>query len=54
MSDKHVKSYIKYDCKPKIFQSLLTNIVVYVLGTFNKIRAVLYCSCIYKLNKNFC
>ena len=37
--------------KPKKVQSPLTNIVVYDLGTFNKIRAVPYCSCIYKLSK---
>ena len=29
----------------------LTNIVVYDLETFNKIRVVPYCSCIYKLSK---
>ena len=35
----------------KKVKSPLTNIVVYDLETFNKIRAVPYCSCIYKLNK---
>ena len=52
ISDKHVKSFIKYDYKPKKVKSPLTNIVVYDLGTFNKIRAVPYCSCIYTLSKN--
>ena len=49
ISDKHVKSFIKYDYKPKKRKSPLTNIVVYDLETFNKDRAVPYCSCIYKL-----
>ena len=51
MSDKHVKSFIKYEYNPKKVKSPLTNIVVYDLETFNKIRAVPYCSCIYKLSK---
>ena len=51
ISDKHVKSFIKYDYKPKGLQSPLTNIVVYNLETFNTIRAVPYCGCIYKLSK---
>ena len=51
ISDKHVKSFIEYDYKPKKVKSPLTNIVVYDLETFNKIRAVPYCSCIYKLSK---
>ena len=46
ISEKHVKSFIKYDYKPKKVQSPLTNKVVYTLETFNKIRAVPYCSCI--------
>ena len=46
ISDKHVKSFIKYDYKPKKVKSPLTNIVVYDLETFNKDRAVPYCSCI--------
>ena len=32
----------------------LTNIVVYDLETFKKIRAVPYCRCIYKLSKISC
>ena len=48
-SDKHVKSLIKNENKPNMVQSPLTNIVVYDLETFNKIRAVPYRSCIYKL-----
>ena len=51
ISDKHVESFIKNDYKLKKVQSPLTNIVVFDLETFNKIRAVLYCSCIYKPNK---
>ena len=51
ISDKHVKSFIKYEYKPKKVQSTLTNIIVYDLETFNKNRAVPYCSCIYKLSK---
>ena len=51
ISDKHVKGFIKYEYNPKKVKSPLTNIVVYDLETFNKIRAVPYCSCIYKLSK---
>ena len=51
VSDKHVKSFIKYEYNPKKVKSPLSNIVVYDLETFNKIRAVPYCSCIYKLSK---
>ena len=51
ISDKHVKSFVKYDYHVKKVQSPLTNIVVYDLETFNKDRAVPYCSCIYKLSK---
>ena len=51
VSDKHVKSFIKYDYKPKEVQSPLTNIVVYDSETFNKIRAVLFFSFICKLSK---
>ena len=35
----------------KKVQSPLTNISVYDLENFNKIRVVPYCSCIYKLSK---
>ena len=51
ISGKHVKSFIRYEDKPKKVQSPLTNIVVYDLETFKKTRAVLFCSCIYKLIK---
>ena len=51
ISDKHVKSFIKYEKNPKKVKSPLTNTVVYDLETFNKIEAVPYCSCIYKLSK---
>ena len=51
VSDKHVESFIKYDYKHKKVQSLLTNIVVFDLETLNKVRAVPFCSCIYKLRK---
>ena len=51
ISDKHVKSFDKYDYKPKKVQSPLTNKIVFDLETFNKIRAVPYFSCIYKLGK---
>ena len=50
VSDKHVKSFIKYEYSPKKVKSPLTNVVVYDLETFNKIRAVPYCSCINKLS----
>ena len=51
ISDKHIESFIKYEYNPKKVKSALTNIVVYDLQTFNKKRAVPYCSCIYKLSK---
>ena len=51
VSDKHVKGFIKNEYNPKKVKSPLTNIVVYDLENFNKIRAVPYCSCIYKLSK---
>ena len=51
ISEKHVISFIKYEYNPKKVKSPLTNIVVYDLETFDKIRAVPYCSCIYKLSK---
>ena len=40
ISDKHVKSFIKNEYNPKKVKSPLTNVVVYDLETFNKIRAV--------------
>ena len=50
-SDKHVKSFIKYEYKPKKFPSQLTNMIVYDLETFNTDKAVRYASCIYGLSK---
>ena len=52
ISHKHVKIFIKYDYSSKKVKSPLTNIVVFDLETFDKIRAVPYCSCIYKLSKS--
>ena len=51
ISDKLVKTFIKYDYKPKKIKSPLTIIVVYDLQAFRKIRAVPYCSCMYQLSK---
>ena len=51
ISDKHVESFIKYEYNPKKVKYPITNIVFYDLETFNKIRAVPFCSCIYKLSK---
>ena len=46
-----LKVFINYEYDPKKVKSPLTNIVIYGLETFNKIRAVPYCSCTYKLSK---
>ena len=51
ISDKHVKSFIKYEYKPKKVQSQLTNVVVYDIETFNTIKCVPYANCIYRLSK---
>ena len=51
ISDKHVKSFMKYEYIPKKVKSPLINIVVYDLETFNQIRAVPYCSCVEKISK---
>ena len=51
MSDKHVKSYIKYKYKPKKVQSQLNNIIVYDIETFSTIKCVPYANCIYRLSK---
>ena len=51
VSDKHVKSFMKYEYNPKKVKPPLTNIVVYDLESFNKNRVVPYCSCIYKISK---
>ena len=46
-----LKFLISMNTIPKKTKSPLTNIVVYQLETFNKIRAVPFCSSIYKLSK---
>ena len=51
ISDKHVKSYIKYEYKPKKVQSELTNMIVYDIETINNDGAVSYANCIYRLGK---
>ena len=51
VSDKLIKNFLRYYYKPKKIQSPLTNIIAYDLETFNKIKAVPYCSCLYKLSK---
>ena len=51
ISNKHVNSFFKYEYNPKKVISPLTNIVVHDLETFNKIGAVPYCGCMYKLSK---
>ena len=51
ISDKHVKSFIKYEYKHKRVQSQITNMIVYVLETYNTDRTVPYANCIYRLSK---
>ena len=51
ISDKHVKSYIKYKKKPKKVQSQLTNMVVHDIETFNTIKYAPYATCMYRLSK---
>ena len=51
ISDKHVKTYIKYEYKPKKGQSQLTNMIVYDIETFSTIKCVPYANCIYRLSK---
>ena len=51
ISDKHVKTYIKYEYKPEKIQSQLTNMVVYDIETFSTIKCVPYANCIYRLSK---
>ena len=51
ISDKHVKSYIKYEYKPKKVQSQLTNMIVYDIETFSTIKCIPYANCIYRLSK---
>ena len=40
LSDKHVKSFIKYEYKAKKVQSQLTNMIVYDIETFNTIKCI--------------
>ena len=51
ISDKHDKSYIKYEYKPKKVQSQLTNMIVYDIETFSTIKCVPCANCIYRLSK---
>ena len=51
ISDKQVKSFIKYEYKPTKVQSLLTNTVVYDIETFNTIKCVPYAISLCKLIK---
>ena len=51
ISDKHVKSYIKYEYKRKKVPSQLTNMDVYDLETFNLDGIVPYANCVYRLGK---
>ena len=44
MSDKHVENFIKYEYNPNKAQPPLTNIIFFVIETFNKVRVVRYCS----------
>ena len=46
ISDKHAKSSIRYEYKPKKVQSQLTKMVVSDIETFNTDRAVPYANCI--------
>ena len=49
-SDKHVKSFVKYEYKPRKIQLQLTNMVAFT-QKLNTDKAVLYSICIYKLSK---
>ena len=51
ISDKHVKSYIKYEYKPKKAQSHITKVVVCDIETFNTDKAVPCASCLYRIDK---
>ena len=51
ISDKHVKSFIKNEYKPKKVQSQLTILVVLDIEIFTTIRAVPYSICIKELIK---
>ena len=49
--DEQVNVFFQYENKPKKLESPITKVIVYDLETFNKIRFVPYCSCIFKLNE---
>ena len=49
--DKHVKSCIKHEYKPKKVQSQVTKKIVYGLETFNIDRAIPYANGIWKLSE---
>ena len=51
ISDKHVKSFVKYAYEPEKVQSQLTNMIVYDIETFNTDRAVPYATRKYRLSK---
>ena len=51
ISDKHVKSFTKYEYEPKKIQSHITNKTVYDIETFNTDRVVPYADFIYRLSK---
>ena len=47
----NVKSFIKFEYKPKKDQSQLTNMIVYDLQSFCTDKVVPYAICIYRLDK---
>ena len=49
ISDKHVKSYIKYEYKPKKVQPQSTKMSVYDIETFNTLKCVPSGNCLYKI-----
>ena len=51
ISDKHVKSFIKIEYKPKKVQSQLTNVIVYDKESFSTIKFSPYSNSIYRLRK---
>ena len=51
ISDKHIKSFIKYEYKPEKVQSQLTNMIIYDLKPFNTDRVVPYANFMYRKRK---
>ena len=51
ISDKHAKSYNKYESKPKEVHSRLTTVIVHDLETFNTDEAVPYANYLYRLGE---